>query len=208
MCRRTRTAPFQICIPSAVHPPDHMDGNGRMAKRKKMPAGLFARWMIAAAMAVLLLWGILRSSVPDPGRGAAPPAAAKQQAQPKEDNIGWEDADLGMVLLDIANGQAALALRVPEPGVYVLAVDKESPAHRAGVQPGDHIAAINGEPVGSVEELRAAFAMLGYGDAAELGIRRGRDKVTLTIEADGGRERLRLVNAPAFLYTGCEVVHA
>ena len=64
-----------------------------------------------------------------------------------------ETSTHGMVLLDIADQEAAAFYHVEQFGVYVLAVDEDSPAYRAGVRSGDRIETANGMQVFSTDEF-------------------------------------------------------
>lgn len=56
---------------------------------------------------------------------------------------------------------------------------------RAGFRPGDVIAAVNGRPVSSPEDLQQAAAALSAGGTLSLGVERGADVVPLTISISG-----------------------
>lgn len=116
-------------------------------------------------------------------------------------------ADMGMVLLDIPTRQAAVIYHVPERGVYVLAVDKGSPAALADIRPGDCILRVNGREILSASEVTEALQKLAAGEEAELTVKRGLDSVTLFVGADWAMEQMRmpLAGPAAFLYTGGEV---
>jgi len=60
---------------------------------------------------------------------------------------------LGMILIDISNEEAAAFYHVNAFGVYVLAVDEDSPAFEAGVRSGDCIVSANGQLISSASEL-------------------------------------------------------
>ena len=120
------------------------------------------------------------------------PEDAKEQAQLAENRPSpWkrEGNDMGMVLLDIPTRQAALAFHVPRPGVYVLAVVKDSPADLAGAKPGDHIAGVGSADVSGAEELTDAFDSLKEGETLELTVLRGMEWLTITLKA-GAEMRL------------------
>lgn len=59
----------------------------------------------------------------------------------------------GMVLLDIADQEAAAFYHVEQFGIYVLAVDEDSQAYRAGVRSGNRIETVNGMEVLSTDEF-------------------------------------------------------
>jgi hypothetical protein len=192
MRKRAPIAPFDICIPSAIHPPDWE--TDQMAGGK--PAGgrvrRFMPWAITISAVVLLTWVLMHYKGPG-FDSVLSPADVNRQTQPENSGtVPWKrnGNDFGMVLLDIPTRQAALAFHVPATGVYVLAVAKSSPADLSGVQPGDHITGLNGDAVISAEELTAALGVLTDGDTAELTVLRGLEKVTLTLEMDSDREQL------------------
>lgn len=192
MCKRAPKAPFDICIPSAVDPPEWGTGKRDGEKTAGGRIRRFMHWVLAIAMVTFITWGLMHlpDSKFDP---LLSPADTKQQTQPeKRGSAHWKQNgnNMGMVLLDIRTRQAALAFHVPAAGVYVLAVAKQSPADISGVQPGDHITGLNGVAVSSAEDLTAELGKLAAGDKAELTVLRGFEKVTLTLEMDSDREQL------------------
>jgi membrane-associated protease RseP (regulator of RpoE activity) len=192
MRKHVPIAPFDICIPSAIHSPDWRTDKRYVEKPAGGRIGRIMPWAFTIFAVVLLSWGIMyfNGSGPDP---LFSPIDVNRQVRPKNSGtVPWKRSgnDFGMVLLDIPTRQAALAFHVPEPGVYVLKVAKQSIANLSGVQPGDHITGLDGDTVNSVEQLTAALGKLSDGDTAELTVLRGLDRVTLTLEMDSGREQL------------------
>ncbi len=192
MRKRARIAPFDICIPSAVHPPDWAADKNTGRK----PAGGMIRrimpWAFMISAVVLLSWGYIHFKGPRFDLLLSPADVNQQTRSEKSGTVPWKRSgnDLGMVLLDIPTRQAALAFHVPATGVYVLAVTKQSPADLSGVQPGDHITGLNGDAVSSAEELTKALGKLTDGDTAELTVLRGLSRITLKLEMDSNREQL------------------
>lgn len=89
------------------------------------------QWMLAAL--AVLAFALLAVSVFRCAARRAPSSLS-----------GWDDSgDLGLVLLN------------DEQCVYVLAVSDQSPAHRAGVEPGDYILNANGLEIADTEALDA-----------------------------------------------------
>jgi serine protease Do len=88
---------------------------------------------------------------------------------------------------DEQGGRVGLALRPLDPqerqaaGVRngVVVEDVTGPAEAAGVEPGDIVLAVNGTPVGSVDQVRAAVAKSQKSVA--LLIQRGDDKIFVPI---------------------------
>ena len=70
-------------------------------------------------------------------------------ALPEEEPPLIPDAAFGMVLIDIADEEAAASYHVETLGVYVLVVEEKSPAFAAGVRSGDRLVSMNGIPVSS-----------------------------------------------------------
>jgi len=62
---------------------------------------------------------------------------------------------MGMVLIDIPDSEAATFYHVENLGVYVLAVDEQSPAYAAGVRSGDCIISVNGARLDSAGAFSA-----------------------------------------------------
>jgi S1-C subfamily serine protease len=68
-------------------------------------------------------------------------------------------------------------------GVLVSGVDPGSPAAAAGFQRGDAVEAIGGQPVESAEEYRFHQRELAIGAAAQVSVRRGQSRRTLSLRA-------------------------
>jgi len=67
------------------------------------------------------------------------------------------------------NGATARALHVPENGGALLAgVQPNSPAEKAGLQPGDVIQAVNGQKIGNPRDLAVNVAAIKPGDEVHL----------------------------------------
>ncbi len=66
-------------------------------------------------------------------------------------------------------------------GVLVLGVFVDSPADRAGVEPGDIIVAVNGEPVHRVRNVLEMIASHKPGDRVRLDLLRGKERLRLTL---------------------------
>ena len=64
---------------------------------------------------------------------------------------------------------------VPSPDWTVSRVASDSPAHRAGLMPGDRIVSVNGSPVATMDDMVAVLP--GPGTPVSLGIQRGSDEV-------------------------------
>ena len=71
-------------------------------------------------------------------------------------------------------------------GLSVSAVNPASAAGKAGVLKGDIVLALNGKGAQNVGDLRHAFAVRGRGEATQLQVLRGEDRIDLTL---GGRSR-------------------
>jgi S1-C subfamily serine protease len=68
-------------------------------------------------------------------------------------------------------------------GIRVVEVDPGSPAERAGVQRGDRIEAVEGNPAQSAEEFRFRVRDLAIGAAARLDLSRGDRRLSLPVTA-------------------------
>ena len=68
-----------------------------------------------------------------------------------------------------------------ETGVLVVSVEKNSPAERAGLRPGDLIVAFDGQPIGSVHDLHQVLVGEQIGVSASLTVIRHTEKLELPI---------------------------
>ncbi len=55
-------------------------------------------------------------------------------------------------------------------GVYVNAVEKDSPAEKAGIRKGDIITSLNGRKITNMDELKELLSYIKYGTEVEIGI--------------------------------------
>jgi serine protease Do len=75
---------------------------------------------------------------------------------------------LGVVIQNVTQDLSD-SFGLPQPeGALVSSVEKGGPAARAGIEPGDVILKLNGEPIESTTELSEKIAELGPGAAADL----------------------------------------
>lgn len=89
-----------------------------------------------------------------------------------------------MVLIDIADQEAASYYHVMELGVYVLAADEGGKAYAMGVRSGDRIVSANGVLISSSDELSELESQLAYDEELVLVVSRGPEGETLTITMD------------------------
>jgi S1-C subfamily serine protease len=85
--------------------------------------------------------------------------------------VNTNRAYLGVQVGDTQGGQ----------GVVVLAVQAGGPAAAAGVQPGDIILAINGNPTPTSTALSEELANLKPGDVASLGVKRNGTSMSIKV---------------------------
>ncbi|MBV9359472.1 MAG: PDZ domain-containing protein [Chloroflexi bacterium] len=82
---------------------------------------------------------------------------------------------------------AGLGLRVKDTddgaGAYVGSVKPDSPAARAGIEPGDVIEELSGIPVRTVADLERIGARRRRGQATSVSVRRGDERRTLIVPA-------------------------
>ena len=79
----------------------------------------------------------------------------------------------GMMLLDIADEETADHYHVQDRGVYVLAVQEKSPAHRAGISSGDLLVSVNTAHIPDMHTFVAMQEAFVPGENVEMHFRRG-----------------------------------
>ncbi len=95
---------------------------------------------------------------------------------------------LGVSMIDLSNisvQQQQQILGLPESvtsGVVIRSVSGATPAEKAGLQQYDVITAIDGNPITSSMELRAALYKKAVGDKMEITFYRGEKEQTVTVE--------------------------
>jgi S1-C subfamily serine protease len=86
--------------------------------------------------------------------------------------------------IPLARAVARARRLVSDTAVYVREVTPDSPAGRAGVRPGDLLAAVNGQPLRSVDEVHRLLATISPGETVALGICRGAETLDLKAVAE------------------------
>jgi serine protease Do len=89
---------------------------------------------------------------------------------------------LGVVIQNVTQDLSD-SFGLPQPeGALVSSVEKGGPAARAGIEPGDVILKLNGEPINSTTELSEKVAELGPGASADLELWRNRAARSLSVK--------------------------
>lgn len=88
---------------------------------------------------------------------------------------------LQMVLIDIADEQAAASYHVKRLGVYVLAAGEGGQAYAAGVRAGDRLVMVNGRIISTTLEFARMQESFSTGQQIQLSLRRGPEN--LPVEA-------------------------
>ena len=81
---------------------------------------------------------------------------------------------LGMEFVEVNSDYAAFYYGVQDKGVYVLSVESDSNAEKAGFKRGDLISEVNGTSVSSEDEIKEALKDSKVGDTATFTIKRDR----------------------------------
>jgi thiol-disulfide isomerase/thioredoxin len=133
------------------------------------------------------------------GPGAPVPPAFRQQEAPAADAAGpgW----LGVALTQRPQAQ---------PGALVSNVLRRSPAALGGLEVGDIVLGVNGEPVLEPTQLSRFIAAAGAGGRANLMVQRGAEQRLLAVPLGHnpgleGQLRLGFLDAPAPEFAGVEV---
>ena len=88
---------------------------------------------------------------------------------------------MGVMVLDIQDAQTAYQYGVNQAGAYVQSVNENSPAERAGLQPGDRFIGIDGTAVSSTSDITTVIGEHAVGDTIEIQIVRGGQILTLSL---------------------------
>ncbi|HEY2276523.1 MAG TPA: DegQ family serine endoprotease [Steroidobacteraceae bacterium] len=89
---------------------------------------------------------------------------------------------LGVVIQNVTQDLSD-SFGLPQPeGALVSSVEKGGPAARAGIEPGDVILKLNGEPINSTTELSEKVAELGPGATADLELWRSHAARSLSVK--------------------------
>ncbi len=136
-----------------------------------------ARWMVAVIAVIAVA-------------GASGGAIAKdKKATEKGGETGNGKGYIGVYSQELTDEvKKGLDLEVTK-GVLVSGVEDDAPAALAGVEEGDVIVKINGKPVASPEELRAAVGAIAPGTAAKVEVVRDGKSKTITVTVGERPER-------------------
>jgi serine protease Do len=77
----------------------------------------------------------------------------------------------------------------PGEGVVIVELLRGSPAHRAGVEPGDIVISVDGHPIGTAAQLRNALAASTVGTDLRFVVHREGRRVELTVRVEEARGR-------------------
>jgi len=96
---------------------------------------------------------------------------------------------IGVTIQDV-NAQLAESFGLDRPrGALVSSVEKDGPAAKAGLQPGDVILGVNGKPIERYGELSGNIAAMKPGTDASLDVWRGGKKIAVTVKVTELKEQ-------------------
>jgi serine protease Do len=99
-------------------------------------------------------------------------------------------ARLGVAVQEL-NQTLADSFKLPQPeGALVSSIDRNSPAAKAGLQPGDVILSYNGQTIARSGDLPAQVGLARPGDQAKMEVWRNGRKETLTATLAGSSDKL------------------
>jgi serine protease Do len=104
---------------------------------------------------------------------------------------------LGVVIQNVTQGLAD-SFGLPQPeGALVSSVEKGGPAEHAGVEPGDVILKLNGEPLKDSSELPVRVAGVAPGTSVDLEIWRNHETRTISVKLGTMEDKRTAANANA-----------
>lgn len=95
---------------------------------------------------------------------------------------------IGVSLLDISR-RTAKSLGADDHGVLIDEVKQNSPAEKAGLEPGDLIIAIGGDDVFDASDVQEIISDMEEGETAKIDLIRNRSAKTLEVEVEEGDSR-------------------
>jgi serine protease Do len=102
---------------------------------------------------------------------------------------------IGVTIQDV-NSQLAESFGLDRPrGALVSSVEKDGPAAKAGLQPGDVILAVNGHPIERYGELSGAIAAMKPGTDVPLQVWRGGKQQTVNVKVAELKEQAQAASA-------------
>jgi len=121
--------------------------------------------------------GRISSLVPVPVRDALDKPQASVRASYADFIWGVPAAEgPGLPVLGVS-----LAGRIGKAPTAVIQIDERSPAAAAGVMLGDVLLSLDGVPLKSGSDLQRQTGVYGWGDSAQLLVKRGEEELTLTV---------------------------
>ncbi|MGH8209096.1 MAG: DegQ family serine endoprotease [Steroidobacteraceae bacterium] len=103
---------------------------------------------------------------------------------------------IGVTIQDV-NAQLAESFGLDRPrGALVSSVEKDGPASKAGLQPGDVILGVNSHPIERYGELSGSIAAMKPGSDATLQVWRGGKQQTVSVKIAELKEQPQTANAP------------
>ncbi len=106
-----------------------------------------------------------------------------------ENADSFRNNDLGLTLIEPNSYEAKRLYLKFNEGLLVAEVYRNSPAGKAGFEPGDIIFEVNGEKVNSIEEYEMIVNDAFIGDELTFKIRRGENEMSLTVKVAKFRRR-------------------
>jgi len=104
---------------------------------------------------------------------------------------------IGVTIQDV-NAQLAESFGLDRPrGALVSSVEKDGPAAKAGLQPGDVILGVNSKPIERYGELSGSIAAMKPGADASLDVWRGGKKLTVSVKVTELKEQQPTTKAGA-----------
>jgi serine protease Do len=106
-------------------------------------------------------------------------------------------ARLGVAITDVGEQATAFGLPANTKGALVESVEPDSPASRAGLQPGDVITGINGQAVTASNDLQTRVADSGIGSSVTLDVLHNGNKTSVTARLEELQEQSTQAKAQA-----------
>ena len=193
--------------------PDYAVGFGPALWKKKIGDTTYAlrAILLGGYVKIVGMYAPARPGTRLVGRGGKPTLAQEHRAfyrlsAPKKITVMLGGPMMNLLICFVLSAIAMMGIGTPTASRTIAEVpttvtsasgEVSSPAHEAGVRPGDTVVAWNGQPVATFADLQRAVGATQEGESAVLTVERDGGTVDLTVSPVTGSQGARIVGVTA-----------